>query len=57
VISRLEDADYDGHSLIMLQRIASAVGRKVEIRFRAAAKVTPARWFPDTAARSNCVPK
>jgi len=29
VISRLEDADYDGHSLAMLNRIAAAV----EIRF------------------------
>lgn len=33
VISRLEDADYDGHSLSMLQRIASALGQCVEIRF------------------------
>jgi ribosome-binding protein aMBF1 (putative translation factor) len=33
VICRLEDADYDGHSLSMLRRIAAAVGRQVEIRF------------------------
>lgn len=33
VISRLEDADYDGHSLAMLRRIASALERRVEIRF------------------------
>ncbi len=33
VISRLEDADYDGHSLEMLRRIASALQRRVEIRF------------------------
>ena len=33
VISRLEDADYDGHSLPMLRRIAAALGRRVEIRF------------------------
>ena len=33
VISRLEDADYDGHSLAMLNRIAAAVERRVEIRF------------------------
>ncbi len=32
VISRLEDADYDGHSLAMLRRIARAVGHVVEIR-------------------------
>src|SRR5271168_3576215 len=35
VISRLEDADYSGHSLAMLRRIASALGRRVEIRFPA----------------------
>jgi DNA-binding XRE family transcriptional regulator len=33
VISRLEDADYDGHSLQMLRRIASALDKRVEIRF------------------------
>jgi ribosome-binding protein aMBF1 (putative translation factor) len=33
VISRLEDADYDGHSLAMLNRIAAALEQRVEIRF------------------------
>ena len=33
VISRLEDADYDGHSLSMLRRIAAALNKRVEIRF------------------------
>jgi predicted transcriptional regulator len=33
VISQLEDAEYDGHSLSMLRRIAKALHRKVEIRF------------------------
>lgn len=33
VISRLEDADYQGHSLAMLNRIAAAAERRVEIRF------------------------
>ncbi|WP_165225447.1 helix-turn-helix transcriptional regulator [Aquisphaera insulae] len=33
VISRLEDADYDGHSLSMLRRIARALDRRVEVRF------------------------
>ena len=28
-----EDADYEGHSLAMLNRIAAAVQRRVEIRF------------------------
>ena len=32
VISRLEDADYDGHSLTMLQRIAQALNKRVEVR-------------------------
>ncbi|BAZ44331.1 hypothetical protein NIES4102_13390 [Chondrocystis sp. NIES-4102] len=31
VISRLEDADYQGHSLSMLSRIAQATGRQVKI--------------------------
>jgi ribosome-binding protein aMBF1 (putative translation factor) len=31
VISRLEDADYDGHSLTMLSRIASALDQKLTI--------------------------
>lgn len=34
VISRLEDADYSGHSLAMLNRIAQAMECRVEIRFR-----------------------
>jgi len=33
VICRLEDADYDGHSLAMLRRIAAALAKRVEIRF------------------------
>jgi ribosome-binding protein aMBF1 (putative translation factor) len=33
VISRLEDADYEGHSLAMLRRIAAALNKRVEIRF------------------------
>ena len=33
VICRLEDADYTGHSLAILQRIASALRRRLEIRF------------------------
>jgi ribosome-binding protein aMBF1 (putative translation factor) len=32
VISRLEDADYEGHSLTMLQRIAAALHQRVEVR-------------------------
>ncbi len=33
VICRLEDADYEGHSLSMLRRIAATLNRRVEIRF------------------------
>lgn len=33
VICRLEDSDYAGHSLSMLQRIAAALDKRVEIRF------------------------
>jgi hypothetical protein len=33
VICRLEDADYEGHYLAMLHRIAAALNRRVEIRF------------------------
>ncbi len=33
VISRLEDSDYEGHSLTMLKRIADALDKRVEIRF------------------------
>lgn len=33
VISRLESADCDGHSLDMLRRIAEALGQKLELRF------------------------
>lgn len=33
VICRLEDADYEGHSLSMLQRIAAALEYRIEVRF------------------------
>ena len=32
VISRLEDADYEGHSLTMLSRIAKALNKSLEVR-------------------------
>lgn len=37
-ICRLESADYEGHSLAMLQRIAEALDQRVEIRFVPATK-------------------
>ena len=33
VVCRLEDADYEGHSLAMLRRIAEVLGKRIEIRF------------------------
>src|SRR5271170_7118515 len=48
VISRLEDADYEGHSLSMLQRIATALGQCLEIRFLTPAKAGRGRRV-DTA--------
>jgi ribosome-binding protein aMBF1 (putative translation factor) len=33
VIARLEDADYEGHSLTMLQRIAAALEQRLVLRF------------------------
>jgi ribosome-binding protein aMBF1 (putative translation factor) len=45
VISRLEDADYASHSLTILQRIAAALGRGLEVRFTG----TPKRKRPASA--------
>ena len=47
VISRLEDADYEGHSLSMLHRIAAALGQCVEIRFLPPAKAGRKRRSDD----------
>ncbi len=33
-IARLEDGDYDGHSLTMLQRVARALDQRLEIAFQ-----------------------
>jgi transcriptional regulator with XRE-family HTH domain len=33
VISRIEDADYDGHSLAMLKRIARAMKKRLKVEF------------------------
>jgi transcriptional regulator with XRE-family HTH domain len=38
VICRLEDADYQGHSLAMLKRIAGALNKRIELRFVSAAR-------------------
>ena len=42
VICRLEDADYEGHSLSMMKRIAAALDKRVEIRFVPIRKVARA---------------
>ena len=42
VICRLEDADYEGHSLSMLKRIAAALDKRVEIRFLPAKRLRTA---------------
>lgn len=47
VIARLEDADYDSHSLKMLQRIAEALGKQIEVRF-----VGPAETGAHRAAKT-----
>ena len=41
-ISRLEDADYEGHSLSMLKRIAEALNKRIEIRFLPARRLRTA---------------
>jgi len=38
VICRLEDADYQGHSLAMLNRIAAALNKRLRIEFVALSK-------------------
>jgi ribosome-binding protein aMBF1 (putative translation factor) len=38
VIARLEDADYGGHSLNLLERIAAALGRQLQVSFGPALK-------------------
>lgn len=38
VIAQLEEADYEGHALAMLHRIAAALGKRVEIHLAPAAE-------------------
>ncbi len=53
VISRLEDADYEGHSLAMLRRIARAVGYVVEIRVCPSDPAPPPQGKPRKSSRPN----
>jgi ribosome-binding protein aMBF1 (putative translation factor) len=41
VIARLEDADYTGHSLSVLQRIGNALGQRLELRFVRTSRKNP----------------
>lgn len=47
VIARMENADYRGHSLSLLRRIASATGTRLEVRF--VAQQNPAETTSPTA--------
>jgi transcriptional regulator with XRE-family HTH domain len=49
VISRIEDADYEGHSLALLNRIAKALGKTLKIEFQRSARTRR----PKPAARSK----
>lgn len=42
-IARLEDAEYEGHSLSMLRRIAAALNSRVEIRIVPGRQAKPGR--------------
>ena len=41
-ICRIEDAEYEGHSLALLKRIADALDRRVEVRFLPAKRLRSA---------------
>ena len=50
VICRLEDADYEGHTLAMVRRIATALNRRLELR-AVLIKTAPAKTR--TAAKAH----
>jgi len=52
VISRLESADYPGHSLNMLQRVATAFNQRVEVKF-IPVKVKPRSTGPRASRESS----
>ena len=57
VISRIEDADYDGHSLTLLKRVAEALGRQLRIEFAAAPESSRLVNEKPKRAVSNAKPK
>lgn len=53
-ISRLESANYRGHSLAMLRRIASAVGQRVVILFLPESeRIEPRAWIMNRRRRKD----
>ena len=54
-IARLEDANYEGHSLSLLTRIATAVGERVRVTFEQ--PIERAVGSPPARRGSNCAPK
>lgn len=52
VISRLESADYRGHSLTMLRRLADALDAEVIVDFRPRRKAAPAAKKVSTRKRT-----
>ena len=49
VIARMEDADYNGHSLPMLRRIAKALGKKFHMGFYSEPQKGKQKLKPRTA--------
>ncbi len=56
VIARLEDADYEGHSLTMLQRIAAALEQRLELRFVPRRKRPVRRYVALASAKRKLQP-
>lgn len=56
-ISRLEDADYNGHSFGMLRRIATALDRRVEMRFVRLRRRNPSSDTRPTARKERASSK
>ena len=50
-VSRLEDAEYRGHSLAMLRRIAEALGMQVVVRFAPVEAHRRPGWILDKAQK------
>jgi transcriptional regulator with XRE-family HTH domain len=53
VIARMEDADYEGHSLKMLRRIAISLGRSLHVEFNLQGKARSRKAVTPTAPRES----